>query len=479
MNDVTAPIETQSAGQDLNDFLGAPVQKPWYRRPLYIGGAVVLVLLLLLLSRCFAGSSEAGYATQPVKRDDLTVTVSATGNLLPTNQVEVGSEQSGLVDQVYVDNNSRVVKGQPLARLDPSRLQDTIVQNRAALAAAQAQVATAQATQVQASANLARLEQVYRLSGGKVPSKVELDTGRAENQRAVAGVRAAQAQVAQSRAVLSSAQTNLSKATIYSPVNGVVLSRQIDPGQTVAASFQAPVLFLIAEDLSQMRLEVKVDEADVGQVREGQRATFTVDAYPGQTFNAQITRVDVGANATNTTTGTSSSSAASASNVVAYTAVLSVANPDLRLRPGMTATADIVTSEKHNVLLVPNAALRFSPEREASAARRQPSGVTGVLAPPRPSRGSGERQVRIGRGSKQTVYILGDDGKPQAVQVTTGETNGSFTEVVGGDLKPGAQVITGRLSTGDDSSAGSGKSGGSGSRRRGGGGGQGGGGQGG
>jgi len=371
------------------------------------------------------------------------------------------------------------VKGQPLARLDPSRLQDTIVQNQAALAAAQAQVATAQATQVQASANLARLEQVYRLSGGKVPSKVELDTGRAENQRAVAGVRAAQAQVAQSRAVLSSAQTNLSKATIYSPVNGVVLSRQIDPGQTVAASFQAPVLFLIAEDLSQMRLEVKVDEADVGQVREGQRATFTVDAYPGQTFNAQITRVDVGANATNTTTGTSSSSAASASNVVAYTAVLSVANPDLRLRPGMTATADIVTSEKHNVLLVPNAALRFSPEREASAARRQPSGVTGVLAPPRPSRGSGERQVRIGRGSKQTVYILGDDGKPQAVQVTTGETNGSFTEVVGGDLKPGAQVITGRLSTGDDSSAGSGNSGGSGSRRRGGGGGQGGGGQGG
>jgi HlyD family secretion protein len=478
MNDATTPTETQPSGQALDDFLGAPAEKPWYKRPLHVGGLVLVVVLLLLLSRCFMGGEEASYATQPAKRDDLTVTVAATGNLLPTNQVEVGSEQSGLIDQVYVDNNSKVVKGQPLARLDPSRLRDTIVQNQAALAAAQAQVATAQATQVQAAANLARLEQVYRLSGGKVPSKVELDTGRAESRRAVAGVLAAQAQVAQARAQLSSAQTNLSKATIYSPVNGVVLSRQIDPGQTVAASFQAPVLFLIAEDLSQMRLEVKVDEADVGQVREGQHATFTVDAYPGQTFNAQITRVDVGANATNTTTGTSSSSAASASNVVAYTAVLSVANPDLKLRPGMTATADIITSQKNDVLLIPNAALRFSPDREAAAARRQPSGVTGVLVPQRPRRGGGqEREVRIGRGSRQTIYILGDDGKPQAIQVVTGETNGSFTEITGGDLKPGMKVITGRLSTGDSSSSkgSGGSSGGSGRRRGGGSGGQGGG----
>lgn len=440
MNDVAKASAQQAGPADLDEFLGTPARRPWYRNPVHIALAVGALLLLFLLSRCFAGGSEVNYATQPARRDNLTVTVSATGNLLPTNQVEVGSEQSGLVDDVYVDNNDRVVKGQPLARLDTSRLRDTIVQSQASLAAAQAQVATAQATAVQARANLARLEDVYRLSGGKVPSKTELDTGRAEYRRGEAGVNSALAQVTQARAQLSSAQTNLSKATIYSPVNGVVLSRKIDPGQTVAASFEAPVLFLIAEDLAQMRLEVKVDEADVGQVREGQRATFTVDAYPGQTFAAKITRVDVGANATD---DSSSSATASSSNVVSYTAVLSVQNPKLMLRPGMTATADIVTSERRNVLLVSNAALRFSPGSDAAGSR--PGGVTSVLVP-RPGRGGGQkREATIGRGSRQTVYVLGGDGQPRPVQVVVGETNGSVTEIVSGDLEPGAKVITGQL----------------------------------
>ena len=278
-----------------------------------------------------------------------------------------------------------------------------------------------------------------------MPSQTELDTGRAENLRAQAGVRAAQAQVAQSRAVLSSAQTNLSKATIYSPVTGVVLARSIDPGQTVAASFQAPVLFTIAEDLAQMKLEVKVDEADVGQVQAGQRATFTVDAFPGRTFPAHIIRVDVGAN-----TGTSSSSsAASATNtVVAYTAVLSVQNPELNLRPGMTATADIITSEERDKLLVPNAALRFSPERAAAGQGTARGGVTSVLVPQRGrgrGNGAGGREVGIGRGSRQTVYVVGENGEPKAIEVTTGETDGSRTVVRGDTLKPGMKVITGRL----------------------------------
>jgi len=310
MNDVTLTTSSNAA-PELDAFLGAPAAKPWYKRPAYIVAAVAAVLVVLLLSRCFTGTATAGYATEEVRRGNLRVTVSATGNLLPTDQVEVGSEQSGLVDQVYVDNNDRVVKGQPLARLDPARLQDTLAQTQAGLAAAQAQVAQANATAVQARANLARLEEVWRLSGGKVPSRVELDTGRAESQRAAAGVRAAQAQVAAARAQVSSAQTNLGKATIYSPVTGVVLSRQVDPGQTVAASLSAPVLFVIAEDLGRMRLEVKVDEADVGQVKEGQRATFTVDAFPGRVFPARITRVDVGANASGSgSTGATASGAA-------------------------------------------------------------------------------------------------------------------------------------------------------------------------
>ncbi len=458
MNDVSRPpTETVKASPQLDEFLGAPQANPWRRRGVMIVGGIALLFAIFLLSRCFAGSAEAGYATEEVRRGNLTVTVSATGNLQPTNQVDVGSEQSGLITDVYVENNDRVVKGQPLARLDTARLRDTITQNQASLAAAQAQVAEANASAVQARANLSRLEQVWRLSGGKVPSRLELDSGRAENQRAIAGVRAAQAQVTQARAVLSSSLTNLSKATIYSPVTGVVLSRQVDPGQTVAASFSAPVLFVIAEDLGQMQLEVKVDEADVGQVQAGQRATFTVDAFPGRSFPAVIERVDVGANASGPTTSGSSSATAAAGSVIAYTAVLNVENPELILRPGMTATAEIVTSAKRNVLLVPNAALRFSPEREAAAAaRNSKGGVTSVLVPQRGRRGRrgnrGDREVAIGRGSRQTVYVLAADGSPQPVRVTVGETNGSETEVTGSGLREGQEVITGRLAEGQTNS---------------------------
>ncbi len=221
-----------------------------------------------------------------------------------------------------------------------------------------------------------------------MPSAAELDTARAEYARAVAGVRTAEAGVARARAQLSSDQTQFSKALILSPVTGVVLSRQIDPGQTVAASFNAPLLFLIAEDLSAMRLEVKVDEADVGQVAAGQSATFQVDAFPGRTFPARVERVDVGANAgTGSTTSSNSSS-----TVVAYTAVLTVDNKDATLRPGMTATAEIVVSEKQGVLLVPNAALRFSPD--ASAASGERGGVTKVLLPVAAARDRGRQDSR-------------------------------------------------------------------------------------
>ncbi len=451
MTDSTTTNQNDKPDQRaLDDFLGAPARKPWWRRPTTLVVAVVVLIVLLLLSRCYSSEGEGGYATESVRRGDLTVSVSATGNLQPTNQVEVGSEQSGLITQVLVDNNDRVVQGQPLARLDTARLNDAIVQAQAGLAAAQAQVATAQASAAQARANLSRQEEVFRISGGRVPSETELDAARAENRRAVAGVRSAEAQVAQARAQLSSAQTNLSKATIYSPVTGVVLSRQIDPGQTVAASFQAPVLFTIAEDLSAMRLEVRVDEADVSQVREGQRATFTVDAYPGRTFPASVRRVDVGANASGSQTSTSSTTAASGT-VVAYTADLAVANAQLLLRPGMTATAEIVTTERRNVLLVPNAALRWSPERDAAAQRGQQGGVTSVLVPRGPRRrggGGAGREVAIGRGSQQTVYVLGEDGNPRPIRVTVGESNGSETEVTGGELQPGMQVITARLAAG-------------------------------
>lgn len=425
---------TSDARAKIDAFLG--VKPGAHRRwPLVIALLVVGVALALLIWFLLRGAGdEPRYATSPVERGDLRVTVSATGNLAPTNKVEVGSELSGIVSAVYVDNNDRVTKGQILARLDTSRLEDTVRESEAALASAEASVAQAQATLTEARASLTRMEEVYRLSGGKAPSATELDVARAEQARAAANLRAAQAAVGQARANLSSNRTQLSKATIRSPVNGVVLSRDVEPGSTVAATLNAPVLFTLAEDLSKMQLEVKVDEADVGQVKDGQKATFQVDAYPGRTFNAVVKRLDLGS-----TTTTSSSGSG---QVVAYTAVLTADNPDLALRPGMTGTAAIVATEKSNVLLVPNAALRFAP---AAAAARSTSGATSMLIQRMPRSQGLTADVAIGRGSRQTVYVLRDDGELRPIPVQAGDSNGSQTEVAGDALKVGMKVVTGQL----------------------------------
>lgn len=439
-----------TADQDLDDFLGVKPGKPWKKWAKWGGIAVAALLLLILLYNIFGGDDAPAFASQEVRKGELSVTVSATGNLTPINQVDVGSEQSGLITNVYVDVNDQVKRGQVLATLDPSRLQDAVKQAEANVAAARANVGEAQATLAQANANLARQEEVFRLSNGRVPSRTELDSARADQKRAAASVVAAQAQVTSQVAGLGTARTNLSKARIYSPVNGVVLSRDIEPGQTVAASLNAPVLFTIAEDLSQMELEVSIDEADVGQVKEGQEATFTVDAFPGRRFPARITRVNVGSNASSSSSSSStSSSTASAGTVVAYTAALSVDNSAQDLRPGMTATADILAMHKDNVLLIPNAALRFRPDTASDEAGESGrGGITGAILPGRPRRG-GDRSARTAettRGAHQTVYVLGDDGQPRAIEVTTGETNGTLTEVVSGDLREGMKVITGQFS---------------------------------
>lgn len=449
---MTAPMSNDvTTDQPLDDFLGAKPQKPWRKWAVRGAIGVVLLILILLIARCFSGDDKPNYAMREVRTGDLTVSVSATGNLKPVNQVDVGSEQSGKITQVYVDVNDRVTRGQRLAELDTRRLVDTVNQNRAQVASSQASVAQAQVQVALAKVTLDRQENVFRLSGGRVPAKTELDAARADYQSALGSLRAAQAQVSVSRAQLSSAQTNLSIAQIVSPVTGVVLSRAIEPGQTVAASFNAPVLFTIAEDLTKMEVEVSVDEADVGQVKEGQSATFAVDAFPGRSFPARVTRVNVGSNASSSSSSTSGTTAtASTGTVVAYTAVLAVDNKDEILRPGMTATADIVTQELRDVLLVPNSALRFKP-----SAQKQGGGITSVLPGPGRMRrgGGGNRQVSFGAGSSQTVYVLGEDGAPKAVRVVVGASDGARTVVTGGDLKAGMRVITGQLAAGQQAPA--------------------------
>jgi len=450
---------------ELDDFLGGRPPSKFKRYALWAGIAIGVLLLILLLMRLFGGAATLGYATEQAQKGNLTVTVSATGKLAPINQVTVGSQLSGQVIKVLVDVNDRVTAGQPLALIDPSQFDDQVKQAQATLAANNAAVGQAQATLAQSKATLSRYQEVSRLSGGRVPAKTEMDQAIADRDRALANLSAANANVISARAALSSAQTQRVRAVIRSPVTGVVLARQIDPGQTVAASFNTPTLFVIAQDLRQMKLEVAIDEADVGNVKQGQRATFTVDAFPGKTFPAMITRVDVGSNLSvqdATSSSSTSSTSSTTAQVVSYAADLSVANPDEQLRPGMTATADIVTMEKKDVLLVPNAALRFKPQTTGAPAAQASGGIAGALTPRMRRRGGGgDSAAPLERGSKQSVYVKQADGSLKAISVTTGDSDGSMTEITGGDLQPGMQVVTGQLAGATSS-----KSGGNGGGRR-------------
>jgi HlyD family secretion protein len=420
------------AGADIASVLGtgnAGIRPGRFLR--WIGFPAMILLGGILFLSLRSGNHNHGplYTTEAVSRGDLVVKVSATGTLEPTNQVDVGSELSGLVEMVLVQENDHVEKGQILARLDVSKLTDEITKSEAALASAEAKVVQATATSKEANAKLEHLRDVLRLSGGKVPSKTELETAEATLARARADVASARATVTEARAVLKSNQTNLAKASIRSPINGVVLKRKIESGQTVAAAFETPVLFTIAEDLAQMELHVKVDEADIGQVQEGQSATFTVDAYPTRGFPAQIRRVGFGSQTTD--------------GVVSYKTILSVNNDDLSLRPGMTATAEITTATRESVLLVPNEALRFTPPVDNHSSHSSGGIVASLLPhPPEPPARKSAATAASGRG--QQVWML-RNGESVAMQVEVGVTDGRYTEIVGAPgsgLEAGMQVIT-------------------------------------
>jgi HlyD family secretion protein len=412
--------------QDLPDFLKTGT-KPTGRskRRWIIGGIALAIIAAGLYFASSSGTAPVQYRTEEATKGKLVVTTSASGSLAPTRSVDVGSEVSGTIESVLVEENDQVSKGQIVARLDLSKLQDTVTKSRAAVAVAEATVAQTEATVAESRASLDRQRQVAELSGGKVPSKTELEAAEAAYQRAVANASSARATVVQARATLKSDETNISKAVIRAPINGVVLTRKVEPGQTVAASMTTPVLFTIAEDLTKMQLQVKVDEADVGSVKLGQPASFTVSSWPGRSFPATIQRVGIGSTTTD--------------NVVTYKTVLSVANDDLALRPGMTATARIVTAQRDDALLVPNAALRFSPN--ASNGDASQDSILSKLMP-RPPRQPAKRAGGKGQVSGAAKVWVLQDGHPVAVEVTAGLSNGRQTEIVDGDLKAGMAVIT-------------------------------------
>jgi HlyD family secretion protein len=434
----SAPVPG-AAGGDIATLLGEPPARPWWRRwPVWLALAAVIGAAAgaYAWQRHRVDAAAPRYTTQAVSRGDLTLTVNANGTLQPTRSVNIGSELSGTVRQVNVDVNDRIKKGDVLVVLDTAKLRDQIVRSQAALEAAGGKLAQSGATVGEARAALGRYEEVARLSHGQVPSKAELDGARATLARAVADDAGARAGIKDARAALSTDQINLSKASIVAPTDGVVLTRAVDPGSTVAASLQAVTLLTVAEDLSRLRLWVYVDEADVGAIRQGQSATFTVSAYQARNYPAVITRVGLGSTITD--------------SVVTYLTYLDVDNADLSLRPGMTATATITATRRQDVLLVPNAALRFSP----SAAAPAPAAKKGIAASLMPAIPGGGRTRRSGAAGASTanakqVWVLaaGGKGAPLAVAVTPGISDGHVTEITGGNLKAAMLVITDQKST--------------------------------
>jgi len=388
------------------------------RTIVYVVVAVAAVALAYAVyERRESKNTEAKYRTEPVERGVVAATVTATGTISAVTTVQVGSQVSGIIQSLFADYNSPVKKGQLLATLDPTPFQTQVEQRQADVLQAQVQMRNAEV----------QFHRSERLLAEQL-------TPEADNDAARANFEGAKAQVAQAQAALKQAQTNLSYARIYSPIDGTVVARQYDIGQTVAASFQAPTLFTIAEDLEKMQVQADVDQSDISRVANNQKARFTVDAYPEETFVGNISQIRL--NATQN------------QNVITYPVIIDVANPEGKLKPKMTADVTIEVSRVEDVLRIPNAALRFKPietgrpgEGEGvpkpaleSAPRTGAAGVADGLAAGRKGGGSRRQQV---------VYVVEATGAVKPVAIRTGITDGRFTEVVDGDLKPGDKVAVG------------------------------------
>lgn len=408
-----------AAGADLAAVLaGASTRKSGWR---WLWRLLVIVIIgggsygYYLYSR---DSSAPSYVTTAAKVGDLSVIVTATGSVEPTIQVDVSSEQSGTVREVLADFNSQVRKGDVIARLDTAKLEADVKNAEAKLQSAKANVAK---TDADLKAAAASLERVKTLSASRVSTQQDLDEAQYKYDAAIATKESAEADVLSAEASLQLSRLSLSKATIISPIDGIVLSRDVDPGATVAASLEAPTLFKIAGDLRQMELQVAIDEADVGQIAVGQKASFTVDAFPEKQFPAEITAVRYASETVN--------------DVVTYLGILAVRNDEMLLRQGMTATADITVQAIKDALMVPNSALRYTPPQTTAA----PSGgsMFSLFRPPRMGSLTAPEPV----GKERTIWAL-RAGVPVAVNIEIGATDGQYTVVTKGDIAPGDLLIT-------------------------------------
>ncbi|MGD0651186.1 MAG: efflux RND transporter periplasmic adaptor subunit [Verrucomicrobiia bacterium] len=348
-------------------------------------------------------SQDPGYQTAAVNRGKLVQAVTAAGQLNPVTNVTVGSQISGIISHLYADWNSHVTNGQIVALIDPATYQANFQQ-------VQSDLANARATLELAQVNERRAKELF---DSKLIPQSDYDT-------AIANLHQAEATVQNKQAALANSQVNLDRCTIVSPVDGIVISRNVDVGQTVAASLSAPTLFQIANDLTKMQIDANVAEADIGTVEEGQNVDFTVDAFPNRTFHGQIVQIR--------------NAPITVQNVVTYDTVIGVNNADLKLKPGMTANVSIIVAERADALKIPNAALRFRPPESATNAAPRAAGGGPSGTGPR-----GERR------STRTVYIL-KDNKPQPVQIKTGITDGIYTEVMTEGLSENDKVITSAVS---------------------------------
>jgi HlyD family secretion protein len=412
-----------AAPADVEEALGLDANgeaRPRRRRWAYV--ALAIAAALGTGAYLWFGQSEpvVRYATQAVERGNLVVEVSATGTLQPLTQVEISSELSGVVRSVTVEENQRVTQGQVLAELDTTRTAAQVERAEANVKAAAARVTDAGVTLKETEQAYQRAEQ---LAGRGMVANQALETAEAARDRAASAVETAEANLAVAEADLKLQQAELSKSTIHAPIDGIVLTRSVNPGQTVAASMQAPVLFVIAENLETMQLNAAIDEADIGAVETGQKARFTVDAFPARRFDAEISDI--------------SYASATTEGVVTYQAKLSVDNKALLLRPGMTATVNVVTREADGVLLAPSAAFRFTPQ----AQQQRSFSISDLFMPrfrgPGGPRGGGN----VRRDGGRTVHVL-ENGEPVRRSVEVGATAGDMTEIVSG-LSEGDRVVTG------------------------------------